>query len=185
MTENEQKFLEFYDEYVTKIYRYVYFRVGSEQVAQDLTSDTFLKTWEYMKQGNFIGNLSAMTYQVCRNVISDYFRKNNSLPINLDEIAEINLIDTANKVSDKTAESLETEEILSCLKLIKVDYQEIIIWRFIDDFEIEEIAQILGKSEGSVRTLISRAVKALREETNKNQLSISTTDETSPEKNRV
>lgn len=164
MNKNEQKFLDFYDEYVTKIYRYVYFRVGSEQLAQDLASETFLKTWQYLKEGKPIENLSAMTYKVCRNVISDYFRNSGAFPIKLEDVSEKNNIAEINEdFLEKAENSIELEKIKNQIKLLRLEYQEIIIWRYVDDFEIEEIAQILGKSEGAVRTLISRAVSALKE----------------------
>ena len=160
---NEQQFLEFYDKFVTKIYRYVYFRVGSEQVAQDLTSEAFLKTWQYIKDGKEIGNLSAMTYQVCRNLIADYFRNvADKLPISLDNVADSDLAVADSDLITKAEAGLSLDAIKSRLRLIKEEYQELIIWYYIDDFEIYEISQILGKSTGSVRTALSRAVKALK-----------------------
>lgn len=162
-TVNEQNFLQFYDQNITKIYRYIYFRVGSQEVAQDLSSEAFLKAWQYLKDGNFIGNLSAMTYQICRNLISDYFRKNPKLPIPLDEVAESHLSEAQTGMEEKTEKNLKIDQIMGCLRLIKVEYQEIIIWYYVDDFEVGEISQILGKSEGAVRTSLSRAIKALKE----------------------
>ena len=163
LVENEQNFLKFYDENITKIYRYVYFRVGSQKVAQDLASEAFLKGWQYLKEGNFIGNLSAMTYQICRNLISDYFRKNPNLPITLEEVSEKHLGIAESGIEEKTDKNLKIDRIMEYLRLIREEYQEIIIWYYVDDFEVEEIAQILGKSEGTVRTSLSRAIKALRE----------------------
>jgi len=162
-TVNEQNFLQFYDQNITKIYRYIYFRVGSQEVAQDLSSEAFLKAWQYLKDGNFIGNLSAMTYQICRNLISDYFRKNPKLPIPLDEVAESHLSEAQTGMEEKAEKNLKIDQIMGCLRLIKVEYQEIIIWYYVDDFEVGEISQILGKSEGAVRTSLSRAIKALKE----------------------
>src|SRR3989338_8523041 len=100
---NEEQFLELYDAHVGKIYRYIYFRVGSEEQAQDLTSEVFLKCWQYMNglrttdyglpsknQDNseeFSGgsrwtvvrrrvkNPRAFFYRVARNLISDFYRQ--------------------------------------------------------------------------------------------------------------
>jgi RNA polymerase sigma-70 factor (ECF subfamily) len=162
-TVNEQKFLEFYDKNITKIYRYIYFRVGSEELAKDLASEAFTKAWQYLKGGNYIGNLSAMTYQICRNLIADNFRNNSNLPISIDNVAETSLIETQPGFEEKAEKGLKIDQIMTCLRLIKEEYQEVIIWYFVDDFEIREIAQILGKSEGAVRTSLSRATKALKE----------------------
>jgi len=162
LVENEQKFLEFYDQNITKIYRYIYFRVGSQEIAQDLSSEAFLKTWQYLKDGNFIGNLSAMIYQICRNLIADYFRKNPNLLIPIEDVQETHLSEAEIGFVKKTDENLKLEQIMGCLKQIKEEYQEVIIWYYVDDFEVGEIAQILGKSEGAVRVSLSRAVKALK-----------------------
>jgi len=161
LVENERKFLEFYDRSITKIYRYVYFRVGSEQIAQDISSEAFLRAWQYLKDGKDIGNLSAMVYQICRNLIADYFRKNKSLLISLDESQ--NLPESESNLLQQAGDKIDVEVIKHHLRLLKVEYQEIIIWRYIDDFEIPEIAQITGKSEGATRTCLSRALGALKE----------------------
>ena len=162
MNENEQKFLDFYDKSATKIYRYVYFRVGSEEVAQDLASEAFLRTWRYLKEGKFIGNLSAMTYEVCRNLISDYFRINRKLPISLEEISELNLNISESGLVRETEIKADLDLIRRHIKLIKDDYQDLIIWRYIEGLNTAEIAQILDKSEGSIRTSLSRALAALK-----------------------
>lgn len=163
MTEknNEQKFLDFYDQNITRIYRYIYFRVGSVQTAQDLASEAFLKIWQYLKEGKGIENLSAMTYQVCRNLIADYFRKKSNLPITLEEAADF--VKHIEEFDLKSDQDLAIEDIKKALRYLREEYQEAIIWYYIDDFSIEDIAGITGKSQGAVRTLTSRAVKALRE----------------------
>jgi RNA polymerase sigma-70 factor (ECF subfamily) len=160
---DEQNFLHFYDENVAKIYRYIYFRVGSEQVAQDLSSEAFTRALQYLKGGKFIGNLSAMVYQICRNLIADYFRNKQSLSLSLEQIPEGDLSESEKGLISNAEDCLAFDKIKNGLGLIKEEYQEVIIWHYIDDFEIGEIAQILGRSEGSVRTALSRALKALRE----------------------
>ncbi len=164
---NEQFFLEFYDKNVTKIYRYIYFRVGSQEVAQDLASEAFTKAWQYLKNGNRqIENLSALIYQICRNLISDYFRYNSDMPIPLDgvsdKISDKITGETGAAIVDKAEDCFQLDQIRQCLRLIRPEYQELIIWYYIDDFEIAEIAQILGKTEGAVRTSLSRAIGALK-----------------------
>ncbi len=162
VTENEQKFLDFYDKNVTKIYRYIYFRIGSEEAAQDLSSEAFMKTWQYLRSGNYIGNISAMVYQVCRNLIADYFRYKKSLPISLEEVSDSNLGVSESGLIGKTDAGLDFDVLKRHLASLREEYQELIIWHYIDDFDIEEMAGILGKSEGAVRTSLSRALKALK-----------------------
>jgi len=167
MPSTEQQFLEFYDKNVTKIYRYIYFRVGSREATQDLASEAFTKTWQYLKNGNrHIGNLSALIYQICRNLIADYFRYNADMPIPISDISDKTsdkiIGETESTIAAKVEDCFRLDQIRQCLRLIKPEYQELIIWYYIDDFEVSEIAQILGKSEGAVRTSLSRAIGALK-----------------------
>ncbi|MBI4709040.1 MAG: RNA polymerase sigma factor [Candidatus Portnoybacteria bacterium] len=161
-TINEEQFLELYDKYITKIYRYIYFRVGSKQVAQDLSSEVFLRTWNYLKQGKDIGNFSAMVYQVCRNIISDYFRNISELPISLESISEKKIEAEGQELTHLVEKSLEIDKIKQEISRIKPEYQDLIIWHYIEDFSVREISEITEKSEGSIRTSLSRALAALR-----------------------
>ena len=185
----EQHFLELYDAHVGKIYRYIYFRVGSEEQAQDLTSEVFLKCWQYIsgqnnptptlpfkRGGSEIKNPRAFFYQVARNLIADFYRQKDRMPISLEEIADKSFADklpisfadkTLADKSDGPAEravlGMEMDMVKKALRSLSHDYREVIIWRYLDEMEIKEIAQILDKREGAVRTLLSRALSNLKE----------------------
>ena len=94
---DEKKFLEIYDENVGKIYRYIYFRLDSEELAQDLTSEVFLKSWQYFSnpasgskkiffRQRHWENPRAFIYQVARNLIVDFYRQKDKNPLSLEEI---------------------------------------------------------------------------------------------------
>ena len=171
---DEQQFLEFYDQYVDKIYRYIFFRVGSEELAKDLTSDAFLKSWQYLnkeqeavngkqpKGQKQLDNPRAFIYQVARNLIADNYRQKDRAPISLEEIADKRIADKTDGPVEQVMLSLEIESVKSALSCLSEDYQEIIIWRYLDELEVKEIAEILEKSEGAVRTLLSRALANLK-----------------------
>lgn len=166
---NEQKFLEFYDQYVEKIYRYIFFRIGSQELAEDLTSEVFLRSWQYVNQNQesesslrAMQNPRAFFYQVARNLLVDFHRQKGKSPISLDEITDIKIADKKDDPIEITARSIEMEIVKKALVNINEDYQEIIIWRYLEELEIKEIAEILNKSEGAVRVLISRALNNLK-----------------------
>ncbi len=166
---NEQKFLEFYDEYVGKIYRYIFFRVGSEELAEDLTSDVFLRSWQYLNQTEGpnpgtkkLDNPRAFFYQVARNLIADFHRQKNKSPISLEEIADKIVTDKNDDPAEQTIRSLDMETVKNALVCLNGDYQEIIIWRYLEEMEIKEIAEILNKSEGAVRVVLFRALNSLK-----------------------
>ena len=163
-----QQFLDFYDRYADKIYRYIYFRVGSEELAQDLTSEVFLKSWEYAGQdkkspGKDLDNPRAFFYQVARNLIADFYRQKDKAPISLDEIADKTIADKAGGPSEKAALALDMDTVKKAMMRLNDEYREIIIWRYLDELEIGEIAEILDKKEGNVRTLLSRALADLKD----------------------
>jgi len=166
---NEQQFLELYDAHVGKIYRYIYFRVGSQEQAQDLTSEVFLKSWQYIGNrqsatGNRqLKNPRAFFYQVARNLITDFYRQKDRSPLSLDEIADKTIADKKDGPGEAAAVSLDMDAVKTALSRLSDDYREVIIWRYLDELEIKEIAQILDKREGTVRTLLSRALSSLKE----------------------
>lgn len=164
---SEQQFLEHYDANVGKIYRYIYFRVGSQEQAQDLTSEVFLRSWQYISNQTVgskqLKNPRAFFYQVARNLITDFYRQKDRSPLSLEEIADRTIADKKDGPSEMAAVSLEMESVKKALGRLNDDYREVIIWRYLDELEIKEIAQILDKREGTVRTLLSRALAALKE----------------------
>ena len=165
MSQSKEEFSQIYDGCVDKIYRFVYFKVNSEDIAQDICSETFLRGWQALSGGEkAIDNPQAFLYQIARNLVIDHYRekgKNQIIPIDVIPITDtdINLEETAAKNSD-------IELIRTCLTDLKEDYQEMVIWHYIDDYSIPEIAQMTDKSEGAVRVMLHRALKSLKNRVN-------------------
>ncbi len=156
-----RKYSDFYDKYVSAIYRFVYFKVNNPEVAEDLTGDTFLKTWQYLKTGHRIDNIKAFFYQTASNLVTDYYRSHASKAVSINKAD--NIID--NKTSQEIERiNLNTELAIveRTLKQINENYKEIIILYFIEQFSIAEIAKIKNKSEGAIRVLIHRALKSIK-----------------------
>lgn len=154
-----------YDENVADIYRFVYYKIGSIEEAKDLTSVVFLKTWNHI-QNNTLENaktLRALLYKVARNVIIDHYRDKSNKIVSLDD--ERNPIDIAadNEEESRLDDAQDLKLIRLKLPLLKEEYREIIIMRFINDLTLEEIADITKKSRGNIRVIIHRALTALRE----------------------
>src|SRR5579863_136343 len=77
--QKEKEFLEAYQHYADAIYRHCYFRVYNKELAEDLTQETFIKTWKYITEGKEIKNLKAFLYKVAVNLIIDNSRKKTAL----------------------------------------------------------------------------------------------------------
>ncbi|MFA6416911.1 MAG: RNA polymerase sigma factor [Patescibacteria group bacterium] len=163
---DKEVFTEVYDANVADIHRFVYFKIGSREEANDLTSIIFLKTWDHIQKNTLedAKTLRALLYKVARNAIIDYYRERGSQkPISLDD--EQNPVDIATDMSqsDKIDDDQDLKRIISKLPFLKEEYREIIIMRFINDLSLEEISDISQKSRGNVRVLLHRALTALRE----------------------
>lgn len=159
-----EAFGKLYDMYIDQIFRFVRFKVATDENAQDITSDVFLKTWHYLqKSEKKIENFNALIYRVARNCIVDYYRKKSkdSVVSSCEQFEEI--VKDRTNIIDELDIKIDLEQIESKLKLLKEEYREVIILRYIEDLNISEIAEILNKTKSNVRVLIHRALKTLKD----------------------
>jgi len=155
-------FSQIYDRYIDKIYRFIFFKVNSQEIAQDLTSETFLKSWESFKNGNKIENIQAFLYKTARNLVIDFYREKGKVQI---VSAENPFIPDPNQnLEEKARLSSDIDQIRQALTNLRDDYQNVIIWHYLDDLPISEISQMLDRTEDATRVLLHRALNALRNE---------------------
>ncbi|MBI4994910.1 sigma-70 family RNA polymerase sigma factor [Candidatus Peregrinibacteria bacterium] len=149
-----------YDIFADPIYRYVFYRVKSEE-AEDLTELIFLKTWENIRQyRSGQHSFSAWIFRIAHNTVVDYYRSNNHIEEDLTESIpdERRLADA----SDRTHRSLNQNLLSTAMRELKDRYRQILTLKYINDLSNEEIGYIMGKSQTSIRILQFRALKALR-----------------------
>jgi RNA polymerase sigma-70 factor, ECF subfamily len=163
---DKEAFIKAYDLYLDSIYRFIFFKVGSKEEAEDLTSSVFLKTWDYIQTNKIkeFKTLKALLYKVARNVVIDHYRKQSQRQeISLDQGDEP--IDIADAKIDLDRE-MEIADGFSSLEQklfeLKDEYREVLVLKYVDELSISEIAKILNKNQGNVRVLIYRAIKALK-----------------------
>jgi len=166
ISRKKKKFAEFYDKYVNQIYRFLFLRTSSKETAEDLTSQVFLRGWEFFLK-NEIFNPRTFFCQTARNLATDYFRQKNKNPIPLENLPEIP--DPKISIEEKIIYDLEMEKIFLAISKLKPEYQEAILLRYVEGFSPKEIAKVMEKSEGAIRVLISRALSVLKEEVNKRE----------------
>lgn len=166
-------FAELYDEYYSQIFGYVLKRVGNLVIAQDITSETFFRALKKLWQFRWRNiSFSAWLYRIANNETANYFRKNKHYSISLDRLAEIGTFEpialhnpeeellAAQEELKKHEDFLRIQEKISELPL---RYQEVIALRFFQSKKIQEIAEILGRREGTVKSLLHRGLQRLRE----------------------
>lgn len=164
MSNLKKEFSRIYDQYIEKIYRFIFLKVSSQEIAEDLTSETFLRGWESFKNGNKIENPQAFLYQIARNLITDYYREKSKFQTVSVETTFIN--DPRINLEEKAILNSDLDQIRQILSNLKEDYQNIIIWYYLEDISIPEIARLLNKSEPATRVLLHRALQALKEKIN-------------------
>ena len=161
MEDIKENFSRVYDTYITRIYRFVYLKVSSQEVAEDLSSEVFTRVWKVYRRETVIEHPQAYLYRVARTVVADYYRGQKVQISSIEEISQEPL-DPAVSLDYEAEVKLEIDRVLKVVKALQSDYQDLIIWRYIDELSVPEIAQITGKKEENVRVGIHRALQALK-----------------------
>jgi RNA polymerase sigma-70 factor (ECF subfamily) len=164
-----QAFGELYNEYHDKIFGYVLKRTASIVMAQDITSEVFLKALENIKRFRWQGvPFSAWLYQIAGHEITNGHRKNKRTQLLLEELERSTIELKTSLEEEKTDAEEQLEKYYDFLAIHKsitslpVKYQEVIILRFLERKRVKEIAVILGKNEGTIRSLLHRGLEKLR-----------------------
>lgn len=164
---DKQAFIEAYDLYIDQLFRFIYFKVGSREEAEDLSSVVFLKCWNYIYEGNLQEDksLKALLYKIARNTIIDHYRQQkNHATVPLEHTEAIAVPDTEQDPMEEVATAIDFEKVIvEKLPLLKEEYREVIILRFMNELSISEIAGVLGKTSGNIRVMIHRALASLQQ----------------------
>ena len=163
MNNSQKIFSQLYDQYIDKIYRFVFLKVNSQEVAADLTSETFLRGWRTFKnQAKEISNPPAFLYQIARNLVTDFYREKGKTQVISAEYTQIN--DPRINLEEKAFLRSDIDTVKQALGNLKEDYQTVVIWHYLDDLSVPEIAKIMEKPEGTIRVMLHRALKSLKTE---------------------
>lgn len=163
MPELKQLFSELYDQNIERIYRFIFIKVSSQEIAEDLTSETFTKAWKcFQEDGKIIFNPSAFFYQIARNLVADHYRQKGK--IKLVPTEDSSLADPDSDFETKAIFASDIESIRKAISNLKDSYQDMIAWHYLDDMPVSEIAKLINKPEGTVRVTMHRALAALKKE---------------------
>jgi RNA polymerase sigma-70 factor (TIGR02952 family) len=150
-----------YDHYVDLVYRYVYYRVGSHPLAEDLTSETFLRALRRMSSFNWQGkDFGAWLVTIGRNLIADHFKSARyRLEVCTAELLEPGAVQEGPEQAVLTAMTNRT--LLEAVRRLGSEQQECVVLRFLHGLSVTETALIMGKKTGAIKALQYRAVRAL------------------------
>jgi RNA polymerase sigma-70 factor (ECF subfamily) len=157
--QDTKAYSELYDLYVARMRRYIFFKVPKPEDADELTAEVFLRGWEYATSSQ-VDYPGALFYKIARNVIADFYRRRQE-EASLEEVKELpdlNRPSLAEQVDQKS----EAEALLSKLKLLKEEYRDVLVMRYLDEMSIKEIALATERDQINVRVLLHRARAALK-----------------------
>lgn len=158
-----------YDQYVDTVYRYVLFRVGDKELAEDVTSETFLRALRRITSVSYQGrDVGAWFVTIARNLILDHVKSSRyRREIATGEIADAGSVPfLAEKQADAGPEQqviamATKDELFRCITELGDDQRECIVLRFLQGLSVAETAEIMDRNEGAIKALQHRAVRRL------------------------
>jgi RNA polymerase sigma-70 factor (ECF subfamily) len=158
---DSKAFEALYLHYMERIYRYIFFRVGDEAQAEDMTEEVFVRTWEALpkyKLGE--SRFTSWLYTIAHNLIVDHYRRRNPTPISSEDLARhADPRDLPERIIDRKQ---EFEVLANSIMQLEDLEQQVLLLRFVEGLSHREIAKIIGKSQTASRVIQHRALKALR-----------------------
>jgi RNA polymerase sigma-70 factor (ECF subfamily) len=157
---DKNAFAELYNLFLDRIYRFIYYLVEDEFLAEDITQITFVKAWN--KIGMFSitkGTFQSYLYTIARNLVIDHQRKKKEISLEL-TIGENFKSDTNLEQNVLRNESMT--KVRQSLSVLDEDDRQIIILRYFEDMSFKEIAAITSKKSGAIRVKVHRLLGILR-----------------------
>lgn len=161
---DSEAFGELYERYVGRIYNYIYYRTGNVYDAEDLTERVFMRALRHIRNYNHRGlPFSAWLYRIAHNLVANWHRDNSrrkEIPLE-DGILSSH---PGGFPESEVVQSEEQEHLLRVLRSLPAERQQLIILKFVDHMSNAEIGQVMGRTEGAVKSLYHRTLLAMRDE---------------------
>jgi len=158
---------EMYDELLPKVYGFLFTRMSKREAAEDLAQEVFIKLIEKIDaydetRGAFV----VWFWRVVRRMLIDFYRKKTETPFSHFEEGEVEAMVIDEREPDVDGK-LHHEKISAFLKTLSPDDQELFEYRFVAELSYTEIAELMGKSEGSLRVAALRIKEKIKKELKK------------------
>ncbi len=160
-------FGKLYDLYVNEIYKYILYRVGRVEDAEDLTALTFEKAMRSIESFEWQGfKFSSWLYKIAHNLIVDEYRKKKQY-LSVEEIAEFTADEENESVAEEAGKNIDIERLMKEVAKLSDEQREIVYLRYIKELSIQETMDITGKTIDSIKSLAKRAIKILKDNLDK------------------
>lgn len=150
-----------YDRYVDQVFRYVLFRVGDRTLAEDVTSETFLRALRRITTVSYQGrDVGAWFVTIARNLVLDHVKSSRyRLEVTTAELDDNRQVTAGPEQA--VLDEATSNELLRCVSELNDDQRECIVLRFLHGLSVAETAQQMGRNEGAIKALQHRAVRRL------------------------
>lgn len=163
-----------FERYYSPIFSFALRRTGNVALAEDVVAETFLKAFDKLWQFKWTGApFSAWLYRIASNEINMHFRRKGSLNYSLESMLEVdssfepadlnNLNEELMEAEEAYARGAMGKEVAELLAELPTHYADALSLRYLEEKSITEVAKILGKPEGTIKSLLSRGIAKLRE----------------------
>ena len=162
-----EAFTLLYERYVNRIYNYIYYRTGNPHESEDLTSRVFHRALNHIAHYDNRGvPFSAWLYRIAHNLVANWHRDNSRRKeVPLDNYTQHPHRAQAPEAS--VVDSQEMEELLKVIRRLPAERQQLLILKFVEGMSNQEVATIMMRSEGAIKSLYHRTLLALRDELSK------------------
>lgn len=162
-------FGQLYERYVVKIYNYVYYRTGNHHDAEDLTSRVFYRALMHVKDYVDRGvPFSAWLYRIAHNLVANWHRdhgRRQDVDFDDAQLTDVPLPGVRHELPESVAEDNEKRRwLLAAIRQLPEERQELLILKFVEQLSNAEVGQIMGRTEGAIKSLYHRTLLALRDE---------------------
>ena len=165
ITSNSQdpqaEFLQVHEEHADAVFRRCFFKTSDREVAHDLTQEAFMKTWDYIADGNEIRHMKGFIFAVANNLIKDYYKKSKA--IRMGEMEEYDPSSIPDVAGENTIEAqAEVEQVLIALQELEERDRDVLVMNLVEGLGPKDIARVLNERENTISVRIHRAKKRLR-----------------------
>jgi len=163
---DKEAFADIYHIYLDSVFRFIYYRVGNRQVAEDLAAETFLRGYRRINSVTWQGrDLGAWFVTIARNLVADYFKSGRyRFEVTTGDVLDGNdKADTSLNVNPEATvlEHMTNLTLLNAVQRLTEEQRECVVLRFLKGYSVAETAVAMGKNEGAVKALQYRATRNL------------------------
>ena len=156
-----EAFGQLYDRYVDTVFRFIYFRVNDRALAEDFTSETFLRALRRIGTISYQGrDIGAWFITIARNIVLDHM-KSARHRLETTTADTIEGREQAQSTEAAVLDTLQSERLMAAVQQLGDEQRECVMLRFVHGMSVSETAQIMGKNDGAIKALQHRAVRKL------------------------